>query len=60
MNSPYMHGGHFEDLEAVVRHYAGLTETPSYGHSEDFLVSQELSDSDVNAVIEFLLFLSKE
>ena len=49
-----MHGGHFDTLEAVVRHYGEVTEYPEYGHREDFLLEVSLDDQQVADVVAFL------
>ena len=56
--APYMHGGHFEALEDVVRYYSELDETPPLGHREETLLPLDLSDGDVADLVAFLQALT--
>lgn len=55
---PYMHAGHFEDLEGVLVHYAGLKAPIEIGHREETLLPFEDSTghrlSDLKAFLEAL------
>ncbi|QDG53672.1 hypothetical protein FIV42_23885 [Persicimonas caeni] len=54
LTPPYMHGGHFETLEEVVRFYAELDESPVLvGHRDETLVELDLSDEEVDALVAF-------
>lgn len=57
---PYMHGGHFMNLEEVVHHYNQLEEVPTVGHREEFLLPLELEMDEVMDIVAFLESLSGE
>ena len=56
--APYMHAGHFEDLEDVLIHYAGLKSEVELGHREEVLLPLQDSTgqrlSDLKAFLEAL------
>ena len=52
---PYMHAGHFEDLEGVILHYAGLKAPVEVGHREETLLPFE--DSTGQRFKDLLAFL---
>ena len=56
--APYMHAGHFEDLDGVLVHYAGLKNRTELGHREETLLPFEDSTghrlSDLKALLESL------
>jgi cytochrome c peroxidase len=54
LTAPYMHGGHFETLEEVVRFYSLLNEPPQTGHREEMLEPLGLSDRQVDDLVAFL------
>lgn len=51
---PYMHGGHFETLEEVVRFYSELPGAAAVGHREDTLQPLDLTDREVADLVAFL------
>ncbi len=55
--SPYMHGGHFQTLEEVVRFYLTVDEVPIQGHKEEFLLPQEWSEEEISSLVSFLEML---
>lgn len=55
---PYMHGGHFESLEAVVAFYADPTEYDGPGHREELIVARGWDDTEQAALVAFLRALS--
>lgn len=55
---PYMHGGHFETLEEVVRFYSTLHEQPNVGHREEMLEPLGLTDAQIDDLVAFLRSLS--
>ncbi len=57
---PYMHGGHFETLEDVVRFYSALDEEGGEGHREHILQPLELTDGEVAELVAFLESLDGE
>ena len=59
-SAPYMHGGHFDDLQSVIMHYINADETPLYGHMEEIIIPQTWTMDQVDALISFLLLLSNE
>jgi cytochrome c peroxidase len=54
LTAPYMHGGHFETLEAIVDHYNEILELPLNGHREEILLPLGLDDGDVADLVAFL------
>lgn len=50
----FMHGGHFESLEDVVRFYSALDEEPAWGHREDLMVPLDLTEAEIASVVAFL------
>lgn len=60
LTPPYMHGGHFETLEEVVRFYSTLDERTQLGHREEMLVPLGLSDQEVDDIVAFLESLTGE
>jgi cytochrome c peroxidase len=54
LTAPYMHGGHFDDLEQVVRHYSEVSEYPEFGHREDLLLDLSMDDQQIADVVAFL------
>jgi cytochrome c peroxidase len=58
--APYMHGGHFQTLEEVVRFYSTLNEQPTVGHREEMLEPLGLSDREVANLVAFLRSLTGE
>ncbi|QDG50372.1 c-type cytochrome [Persicimonas caeni] len=60
LTAPYMHGGHFETLEEVVRFYSLLDERVQLGHREEMLVPLGLSDQEIDDVVAFLKSLTGE
>ena len=59
-SSPYMHGGHFEDLHQVVENYNELEEVVGLGHLETFMVPLGWGAAEVDAVVAFLGALESE
>jgi cytochrome c peroxidase len=60
VSAPYMHGGHFETLEDVVRFYVTLGEQVRVGHREEMLVPLALSERDIDDLVAFLESLTGE
>jgi cytochrome c peroxidase len=60
ITAPYMHGGHFDTLEEVVRFYVTLGEQSRLGHREEMLVPLALSERDIDDLIAFLESLTGE
>lgn len=61
LTAPYMHGGHFETLEEVIRFYAELDESPVLvGHRDESLTELDLDDRDVADLVAFLEALTGE
>ncbi len=58
LTAPYMHGGHFETLEEVVRFYVNLNEPVQTGHREDSLRPVNLSVSQQLELVAFLKALT--
>lgn len=55
LTPPYMHGGHLETLEEVVRFYSELDESPVLvGHRDETLAELDLSDREVADLVAFL------
>lgn len=54
LTAPYMHGGHFETLEEVVRFYSTLDERVQLGHREEMLVPLGLTDQEIADIVAFL------
>lgn len=57
LTAPYMDGGHFDDLDAVLNFYNTLDEEGGQGHREEILVPLELDDgqlADLRAFLESL------
>ena len=59
-SAPYMHGGHFETLEQVVRHYNELDEVVTLGHLETFMVPRAWDETQVASLVAFLEALGSE
>lgn len=57
---PYMHGGHFDTLEEVVRFYSTLAGTVDVGHREEMLDPLGLTDREIDDLVAFLEALSGE
>lgn len=57
---PYMHGGHFETLEEVVRFYSTLDESNTIGHREEMLQPLALSQQQIDDLVNFLETLDGE
>ncbi len=55
--APYMHGGHFDDLDAVLEHYSTLEESTTQGHSDETLKPLNWTTKEKEAVIAFLRLL---
>ncbi|MGI9332038.1 MAG: cytochrome-c peroxidase [Gammaproteobacteria bacterium] len=60
LTPPYMHGGHFDTLEEVVRFYSTLDERPAVGHREATLHALGLSELEIEDLIEFMNTLTGE
>ena len=60
LSPPYMHGGHFDTLEAAVDHYGTVVEVPELGHREDMIQDLTLSSADVDDIVAFLESLTGE
>lgn len=60
LSPPYMHGGHFQSLEEVVRFYSTLGEQGAVGHREDMLEPLALTDREIADVVAFLESLTGE
>ncbi len=59
LTAPYMHGGHFETLEEVVRFYSELDESPVLvGHRDETLETLDLDDQQVADLVSFLKALT--
>lgn len=58
LTAPYMHGGHFDTLEEVVRFYSALDEMPTIGHREEMLKPLGLTDGEVDDLVAFLRSLT--
>jgi cytochrome c peroxidase len=54
LSPPYMHGGHFDTLEDVVRFYSELDETVELGHREETLVELDLTEAEIADLVAFL------
>ena len=54
LTAPYMDGGHFEDLDAVLHFYNTLDEEGGEGHREEILVPLELDDQQIADLRAFL------
>jgi len=52
--APYMHGGHFETLTDVVRHYSDMDDPPPIGHREELLLPRGWSDAEIADLVAFL------
>jgi cytochrome c peroxidase len=59
-SAPYMHGGHFEDLDGVIEHYVELDETPTLGHTEEVLQRLEWGSQEIEDLRSFLESLSQD
>ena len=55
--APYMHGGHFETLEDVLKHYSKLEESTLQGHSDEVLAPLNWTDTEMEAMLAFLRLL---
>ncbi len=60
LTAPYMHGGHFETLEEVVRFYSTLNEVPEVGHREEMLEPLGLTDREIDDLVSFMKSLTGE
>jgi cytochrome c peroxidase len=58
LTAPYMHGGHFDTLEQVVRFYSTLDEMPTVGHREEMLEPLGLSEREIEDLVAFLKSLT--
>lgn len=58
LTPPYMHGGHFETLEEVVRFYVTLDEDVQTGHREESLRPVNLSVTQQLELVAFLKTLT--
>jgi len=58
LSAPYMHGGHFDTLEEVLRFYTFLDETPVFGTRDDRLQPLDLTPSDAADLVAFLQSLT--
>jgi cytochrome c peroxidase len=58
LTPPYMHGGHFETLEEVVRFYVNLDEDVQTGHREESLRPVNLSVTQQLELVAFLKALT--
>ncbi|MGI9303221.1 MAG: cytochrome-c peroxidase [Gammaproteobacteria bacterium] len=58
LTPPYMHGGHFDTLEDVVRFYSELDESPAIGVRESTLQPRGLSDEEIHELVQFLKTLT--
>lgn len=58
--APYMHGGHFSTLEAVVEFYNTLPGSARIGHREESLRPAGLSGEEVDHLVAFLRSLDGE
>ena len=56
--APYMHAGHFGDLDEVIGFYSELDEAPLHGHREEMLEPLGWSETDIAAVRAFLELFS--
>lgn len=54
---PYMHGGHLDTLEEVVRNYIVQEEEPPIGHAEELIALITMEESDIPDVVAFLATL---
>jgi cytochrome c peroxidase len=52
--APYMHGGHFETLTDVVRHYSDMNDPPLSGHREPLLLPLDWSDEQIADLVAFI------
>ena len=52
--APYMHAGHFAELEDVVAFYSALDEQGGVGHREEFLAPLDLDEDEQAALVAFL------
>ena len=60
-SAPYFHGGHFDSLEEVVRHYGTPNvEEPEFGHREDLLMEVHLEASEIADLVAFLETLTSD
>jgi cytochrome c peroxidase len=60
LTAPYMHGGHFEDLDAVLHFYNTLDEEGGEGHREEIVQPLDLTDADLADLKAFLESLTGE
>ena len=58
LTPPYMHGGHFDTLEDVIRFYSKLDESPAIGLRENTLKPLGLTDEEIHELVEFLKTLT--
>ncbi|MCP4430774.1 MAG: hypothetical protein GY806_07345 [Gammaproteobacteria bacterium] len=58
--APYMHNGSLPDLHAVVQHYSELDEERLHSDGEKILKPLNLSEIEVEALVEFLNSLSPQ
>ena len=54
LSAPYMHGGHFDTLDDVVRFYVFLDEAPVFGTRDPRLQPLDLSPEDAADLVAFL------
>ncbi len=57
--APYMHGGHFDTLEAVVHHYNVLDEDQPMGEASPLLGPLDWSEAEEADVVNFLRALTE-
>lgn len=55
--APYMHGGHFDNLEELVIFYSTISEESIQGHREEMMLSLGWEEAEVQAMIAFLEML---
>jgi cytochrome c peroxidase len=55
--APYMHGGHFETLTDVVRHYSEMDDPPPIGHREELLLPRNWDEGQIADLVAFLASL---
>jgi cytochrome c peroxidase len=59
LSPPYMHGGHFETLEEVMRFYSQLDEAPVLvGHRDETLEVLKLDDAQIDDLVAFMKALT--
>jgi len=55
---PYMRDGRFKTLKEVVTHYSLLKEEPAIGHREETMEKLNLTESQIQDVVEFIKSLT--